>query len=201
MIIATQMMESMITSPSPTRAETNDVANAVMDGADAVMLSAETSVGAYPIQAVEAMGRIISNVEQLGNVYFKGVRPTADSPTFLSDEVCFTAVRMSDHLKATAIVGMTRSGYTAYKVSGFRPRASIFIFTNNHDLLNTLSLVWGVRGFYYDRFESTDKTFQDVQDLLKKEKLVKVGDIIIHTASMPIQEKSRTNTIKISSVS
>lgn len=199
-IIATQMMESMIENSRPTRAEVNDVANAVLDGADAVMLSAETSVGKYPIRAVEIMERIIDDVEQSKGVYFKGLKPSSTSNTFFSDEICFTAVRMSDHLKANCIIGMTTSGYSAIKISSFRPKAFIYIFTNNMALLNTLNLVWGVRGFYYDRFESTDKTFSDVVNILKLNKVVVNGDIVIHTASMPIHKRSRANTIKISVV-
>lgn len=200
-IIATQMMESMITAPTPTRAEANDVANAVLDGADAVMLSAETSVGEYPLKVVAAMEKIVRNVESSGDVYYKGERPVPESPTFLSDEVCFTAVRMSSHLKAKAIVSMTKSGYTGYKIGSFRPMADIFIFTNNLPLLNTLNLVWGVRGFFYDKYSSTDETFNDVIDILKENNFVKKDDIVINTASMPIHEKARTNAIKISTVS
>lgn len=199
-IIATQMMESMIQNPTPTRAEVNDVANAVMDGADAVMLSAETSVGAYPVLVVKAMEKIVRQVEKEKSVYYKGKRPSEDSPSFLSDEVCFTAVRMSAHLNAKAIVSMTRSGYTGYKISSFRPEAKIFIFTNNLPLLNTLNLVWGVRGFFYDKYASTDETFNDVLEILSENEFTQKGDIIINTASMPIHEKSRTNTIKISIV-
>jgi len=199
-IIATQMMESMIENSRPTRAEVNDVANAVLDGADAVMLSAETSVGKYPIKAVQIMERIIDDVEQSKGVYFKGLKPSSNSNTFFSDEICFTAVRMSDHLKANCIIGMTTSGYSAIKISSFRPKAYIYIFTNNMLLLNTLNLVWGVRGFYYDRFESTDKTFSDVVNILKLNKVVVDGDVVIHTASMPIHKRSRANTIKISIV-
>lgn len=196
-IIATQMMESMISSPSPTRAEVNDVANAVMDGADAVMLSAETSVGAYPHLAVRNMQKTIAEAEKTNAPYFKGKRPTDDSPTFLSDEICFTAVRISDHLHAQAIVGMTFSGYTAYKLSAFRPKAMIYIFTGNKRLLTTLSLVWGVRSFYYNGFESTDQSIQDVNYFLLEYGYVDKGDIIINTASMPIQERARTNAIKV----
>ncbi len=199
-IIATQMMESMINSPTPTRAEANDVANAVMDGADAVMLSAETSVGAYPLKVVQAMEKIVRNVEARGDVYYKGVRPSEESPTFLSDEVCFTAVRMSSHLQARAIVSMTRSGYTGYKIASFRPEADIFIFTNNLPLLNTLNLVWGVRGFYYDKYSSTDDTFNDVIEILRENNFVEKDNLVINTASMPIHEKSRTNAIKVSIV-
>ncbi len=146
------------------------------------------------------MHQIIQEVETTDLVYYKGKRPDPSSKTFMSDEVCFTAVRMSDHLNAKAIVGMTRSGYTGYKIASFRPEASIFIFTNNLPLLNTLNLVWGVRGFYYDKFVSTDETFHDILETLQDNKLVKKGDVVINSASMPIQEKSRTNTIKISVV-
>jgi pyruvate kinase len=199
-IIATQMMESMITNPSPTRAEVNDIANAVMDGADAVMLSAETSVGAYPILAVRNMQQTVAEAEKTNAPYYKGKRPDEHSPSFLSDEICFTAVRISDHVKAEAIVSMTFSGYTAYKISSFRPKANIYIFTSNIRLINTLSLVWGVRAFYYKGFDSTDQSIQEVNNALKEKGLVKTNDIVINTASMPIKERSRTNAIKITEI-
>lgn len=199
-IVATQMMESMIVNPTPTRAEVSDVANAVIDGADAVMLSAETSVGAFPIKVVETMEKIVRDVEKDKRVYYKGNKPTSSSDTFISDEICFTAVRMSDHLKAKSIVGMTRSGYSAMEISSYRPMADIYIFTNNKPLLKAMSLVWGVRGFYYDEYVSTDQTFTDVIDVLKSNELVEFGDIVIHTASMPILKKSMANSIKISVV-
>jgi pyruvate kinase len=199
-IVATQMMESMIYNSTPTRAEVSDVANAVIDGADAVMLSAETSVGAFPIKVVETMEKIVRDVEKDRRVYYKGTKPTAESDTFISDEICFTAVRMSDHLKAKSIVGMTRSGYSALEISSYRPKADIYIFTNNEVLLKAMSLVWGVRGFYYNDYISTDQTFTDVIEVLKKNQLVKDGDIVVHTASMPIHKKSMANSIKISIV-
>lgn len=199
-IIATQMMESMIQNASPTRAEINDIANAVMDGADAVMLSAETSVGAYPILAVRNMQKAIAEAEKTNAPYFKGKRPGQQSPTFISDEICFTAVRMSDHMNASAIVSMTFSGYTAYQISSYRPKAPIYIFTSNERLLNTLSLVWGVRAFYYKGFESTDETIRDINQLLKERGLVKSGDLVINTASMPIHERSRTNAVKVTEI-
>ncbi len=199
-IIATQMMESMITNSSPTRAEVNDIANAVMDGADAVMLSAETSVGAFPVLAIKHMQRTIAEAEKTNAPFFKGNRPSDDSPTFLSDEICFTAVRISDHLKASAIVSMTFSGYTAYKISSFRPKAAIYIFTGNQRLINTLSLVWGVRAFYYKNFESTDQSIQDVNDILKEKGLINTGELVINTASMPIKDRPRTNAVKISEI-
>jgi pyruvate kinase len=190
----------MIHDSMPTRAEINDVANAVLDGADAVMLSAETGVGKYPVRVVEVMSSIITDVEKDKRVYFKGKKPNNSSPSFASDEVCFTAVRMSDHLEAKAIVAMTRSGYTGFRVASYRPRASVFIFTDNPSLLTRLSLVWGVRGFYYDEYVSTDQTFQDVTDTLKREGIVRHGDCVINCASMPIHKKQRTNTIKVTFV-
>jgi pyruvate kinase len=199
-IIATQMMESMITDSMPTRAEINDVANAVMDSADAVMLSAETSIGKFPIKVVETMSKIITDVEADRRVYYKGKKPHHSSPSFASDEICFTAVRISDHLHARAIAAMTKSGYTGFKVASYRPEASIYIFTDNRPLLNALSLVWGVRGFYYDKFVSTDETFDDIMSVLKDAGMVKERDYIINCASMPLHKKQRTNTIKVSKV-
>jgi pyruvate kinase len=199
-IIATQMMETMILDSMPTRAEINDVANAVLDGADALMLSAETSVGKYPLRVIEVMSSIITDIENDRRTYFKGVKPTPESPSFASDEICFTAVRMSDHLNAKAIVAMTKSGFTGFRVASYRPQADVFIFTDNKKLLATLNLVWGVRGFYYDRFVSTDDTFQDVVDMLKADGMVKEGEYVINCASMPIHKKQRTNTIKVTLV-
>jgi pyruvate kinase len=199
-IIATQMMESMIVDSMPTRAEINDVANAVLDGADALMLSGETSVGKHPLRVIEIMSSIITDIETDKRTYYKGVKPSPESPSFASDEICFTAVRMSDHLHAKAIVAMTKSGFTGFRVASYRPEANVFIFTDNKKLLATLNLVWGVRGFYYDKFVSTDDTFQDVVDMLKAEGMVKQGEYVINCASMPIHKKQRTNTIKVTQV-
>ncbi|CAI8254127.1 MAG: Pyruvate kinase [Bacteroidetes bacterium MED-G17] len=201
-IIATQMMESMISSPTPTRAEANDVANAVIDGADAVMLSGETSVGKYPLKAVQAVQRIVSSTEENSReVYYKGKKPKDDSEKFLSDEICFTAVRVSDHVKAKAIVTMTHSGYAAQKISSYRPSADLFYFSSNKKILKTLNLVWNLRGFHYNKMVSTDQSIDDVVDILYKEKqLIKKGDLVINTASMPIKKKPRTNTLKITEV-
>lgn len=199
-IIATQMMESMIENPTPTRAEVNDVANAVLDGADAVMLSAETSVGKYPLKTIQMVEKVLGEVEISANPYYKGLKPVKESPTFISDEICFTAVRMSEHLNAKTIVGMTYSGYTGIKVSSFRPNCDIFIFTHNRPVLRTLNLVWGIRGFYYDHEESTDRTISDAIHLLESKGFVKKGDIVINCASMPLSKKQRTNTLKVSVV-
>jgi pyruvate kinase len=199
-IIATQMMESMIDSPTPTRAEASDVANAVMDGADAVMLSAETSVGQFPLETIEAVERIVDTTEQGWNIYYKGLRPDENSPSFLSDEICFTAVRMSDHINAKAIITLTQSGYTAFKIASYRPNCDIFIFTSNRKIFRILSLVWNVRVFYYNKMESTDRTMKDVVKFLKGKKFLSKGDLVVHTASMPIHEKRRTNALKIGKV-
>ncbi|MCX6351332.1 MAG: pyruvate kinase [Bacteroidetes bacterium] len=160
-IIATQMMESMITNPRPTRAETNDVANAVLDGADAVMLSAETSVGAYPLSAIDSMRKIITNVEKEKSIYNVKYKLDNDSPTFLSDALCANAVWISKAVSAKAIISMTKSGYTAFKISSFRPEAHVFIFSDNREMLDAVNLIWGVTGLFYDQFSTTDTTFRD----------------------------------------
>ena len=199
-IIATQMMESMINNARPTRAEASDVANAVMDGADAVMLSAETSVGKYPLEAVGAVRRIVGSTENGWDIYLKGKKPSKSSPTFLSDQICYAAVQISDQISAQAIISLTQSGYTAFKIASYRPKCAIFIFTSNKTIFRLLNPVWNVQVFYYDKMDSTDQTMTDVLNILKEKKLIKVGDLAVHTASMPILSKSRTNALKISRV-
>ncbi|NII85947.1 MULTISPECIES: pyruvate kinase [unclassified Pedobacter] len=196
-IVATQMLESMITTPRPTRAEVNDVANSVLDGADAVMLSGETSVGEFPLIVIETMQKIIQNIEQ-NNYPFnpdKFLKPK--SPSFLSDAICDSACFLAKQTNAVGIVSMTLSGYTAFEISSHRPEALTFIFTSNRALLNAVSLLWGVRGFYYDKWESTDNTIIEVNEFLKSKKLVKQGDIIINTAAIPMEAKGKTNMLKI----
>jgi pyruvate kinase len=199
-IVATQMMDSMISNPSPTRAEATDVANAVLDGADAVMLSAETASGKFPVRVVEYMERIIREAEKHDMPQRKRPIPHVKKRTFLSDVICFNAARSAEEVDAKAIVGMTSSGYTAFMVSSYRPNKQIFIFSNRTQMLATLNLVWGVRCFYYDRFTTTDETFQDVNEILKREGKLAPGDVVINTGSMPIQERRRTNMMKISVV-
>jgi pyruvate kinase len=200
-IIATQMMESMITSYTPTRAEVNDVANAVMDGADAVMLSAETSVGKYPVKVIEMMRKIITQVEELDTIYHKEHTPQIRTITYITDSICYNACSLAHHAQAKALISMTNSGYTAFKLSSHRPKAPILIFTDNRSLLTTLSLVWGVRGYYYDKYESTDQTINDLKDIIKREGIVKNDDLVINIASMPMKEKGRTNMMKLSYIS
>ncbi len=198
-IIATQMMESMIENITPTRAEVNDVANAVLDGADAVMLSGETSVGKYPVEVINAMTNIINDVEKDESLYhFEFTPKDAQINRFITDNVCYNACSLAKRVGAKGIVTMTFSGYTGFKVASFRPKANIFVFTGNKAILRMLSLVWGVKVFYYDKFVSTDDTMNDIKDRLKNDKWVKKNDIIVNIASMPISEKGQSNMMKLS---
>ncbi|GAA5225236.1 pyruvate kinase [Membranihabitans marinus] len=199
-IVATQMMDSMISNPSPTRAEVTDVANAVFDGADAVMLSGETSVGEYPVMTIEMMTKILSEAEKL--LMMKGKRPKAvkGSETYHSDVVCFTAGRMSRTIGAKGIVGFTESGYTAFKVSSYRPDCPIFMFSGNNKTLSILNLVWGIKCFKYDKFTTTDGTIEDVVNILKSKEWISSGDVIINTGAMPLNKRLKTNFCKITIV-
>lgn len=199
-IVATQMMESMIENPRPTRAETNDVANAVMDGADALMLSAETAAGKYPIEVIRSMVRTVASVEKNPNIYFRFREVDLNSSIYINDSLVLAACKLAKDVGAKAIVGMTSSGYTAFKSSSHRPNANIFVFTGNTSLINKMNLVWGTRAYHYDKTDSTDQTIADVEEVLKKEGHVQSGDIFIFLASMPIHERARTNTLKINVV-
>ncbi len=199
-IIATQILDSMTTQSRPTRAETNDVANDVIDGADALMLSGETSVGVHPVKVVSTLHKLIRYVEDQELIYNKNLTPREESETFLSDAICYNACRIAEQVGANGIIGMTRSGYTAFMLASYRPHAKIFIFTDNEALLNILSLCWGVQAFYYDKFVSTDETISDVIDILKDREMINSGDVMINTASMPLYEQGRTNMLKITYV-
>jgi pyruvate kinase len=200
-IVATQMMESMIQDNTPTRAEVNDVANAVLDGADAVMLSAETSVGKHPARVIEVMSAIVKEVETSDKIYHHEEPPVESrEDRYITDSICFNATRLSDRVKASAIITMTFSGYTGFKISSQRPKAEILLFTGNKNILTQMSLVWGVKSFYYDKMVSTDHTIADIKYILKKKKLVKNGDKIIHLASMPMNEQGMTNMLKLDKV-
>ncbi|MCH8554875.1 MAG: pyruvate kinase [Schleiferiaceae bacterium] len=200
-IIATQMMESMIESMSPTRAEVNDVANSILDGADAVMLSGETSVGKYPVHVVKAMRKIISHVEESAATTGKNnVSPKFVNKRYITDSICFNASKIADQVGARAILTMTFSGYTAYRLSSHRPKAKIHVFTANHRILNTLSLVWGVECHYYDNMISTDQTFDEINAYLKDKGRIAKGDLIINIASMPIKDSGMTNMLKLDQV-
>ncbi len=197
-IVATQMMESMITSITPTRAEVNDVANAVLDHADAVMLSAETSVGRFPVEVVQAMNRILLEMETseaMFNVQQPGLE---DNDRMVTDTICMASVRMAAAIDIKAIVTMTHSGYTAFKISSMRPKANIYAFTSNKRILNMLNLVWGVRAEYYDKTVSTDHTIADIKHILRSRKFVEKGDLVVNVASMPIAEQGMSNMLKLS---
>jgi pyruvate kinase len=200
-IIATQIMENMVENIHPSRAEVNDVANSVMDGADALMLSAETSVGKFPVEVIQTMERIISQVEDFEDIYYKHYQPIIENnPRYITDSVLHTACNLAKESNAKAIVAMTQSGYSAYKISSQRPRAKVYIFTNNRSILNTLNLLWGIEGFYYDKYISTDHTIEDIKYYLKKIGKVKEGDLIINTATTPLQDYGKTNMLKLSIV-
>jgi pyruvate kinase len=203
-IIATQMLESMTENAVATRAEVNDVANAVIDGADAVMLSGETSVGKFPLQTVDTMRSIIRDIEvsdynfQSDFNYSKG--NPGDKLRNISDAICAHATQLSEQVEAKAIITMTYSGYNAIKTSSYRPSAFVYAFTNNYSILNKLSLVWGVKAYYYDRGTTTDQTILETKEILKKKKQIKKGDPVISLASMPANGKGMTNMIKLSIV-
>ena len=199
-IVATHMMESMIESPVPTRAEINDVANAILDGADAVMLSGETSVGGYPVKTVQTMRAILDSIEVRGEIFNKTRLADARSESYQSDALCNAACHLAQQVDAKAIIGMTKSGYTAFMIASARPVAPVYIFTDNRPLLNTLNLLFGVHAFYYDGNAGTDETIEDVIDILKLHDFVIPGDLVVNLASMPFYIKGRTNTIKITKV-
>lgn len=199
-IIATQMMESMITNLTPLRAEINDVANSVLDGADALMLSGETSVGQHPVKVIEAMHSIIQRVEESRMAVNYDHPPTEKNERYISDAICHSACLLAKQTGASAIITMTHSGYTAFKLSSYRPNANIFIFTDNKGILRMLNLLWGVRCFYYDKNISTDHTIADIKMILKKKGFIKEGDYIINIASIPLHEKGRANMLKLSAV-
>ena len=199
-IVATQMMETMITSLTPTRAEVNDVANSVMDGADAVMLSGETSVGNYPIQVIEKMTQIIEAVEDSPLIQVPLTPPQVRTKRFITKSICYHAATMANDIKAKAISTLTNSGYTAFQISAWRPSAHILVYTSNKRILTQLNLLWGVNAFFYDKFVSTDDTVEDINHIAKENGYVKKGDILINLAAMPVIEKGMVNTLRISEI-
>ncbi len=199
-IVATQMMESMIQNITPTRAEVNDVANAVLDGADAVMLSGETSIGLFPVQVIKTISNIIEEMEKFGGIYNKEELPDKNNDRFISDSICFNACRLSQRIEAEAILTMSFSGYTAYKIASQRPKSLIYVFTSNTKILTQLNLVWGVKAFYYNKHISTDHTIADIKNLLKENGVLKNGDLVINIASIPLEDMGSSNMLKISYV-
>jgi pyruvate kinase len=199
-IVATQMMETMITSLTPTRAEVNDVANSVMDGADAVMLSGETATGNYPVQVIQKMTQIIEAVEDSPLIQVPQNTPQVRTNRFITKTICHHAALMANVIKAKAICTLTNSGYTAFQISAWRPSAHILVFTSNKRILTQLNLLWGVKSFYYDKRVSTDDTVTDVNAIVKEKGFVKKGDFLINLAAMPIIEKGMVNTLRISEI-
>lgn len=199
-IIATQMMETMITSLTPTRAEVNDVANSVMDGADAVMLSGETSVGQYPVQVIEKMTQILESVENSPLIKVPHDPPHIRTKRYITKSVCYHAAHMANEIKAKAICTLTNSGYTAFQISSWRPESHILVFTSNTRILSQLSLLWGVKAFSYDKFVSTDETIEDINRIAKETGFVQHGDFTINLAAMPISDKGMVNTLRVSEI-
>lgn len=199
-IIATQMMETMISSLTPTRAEVNDVANSVMDGADAVMLSGETSVGSYPVQVIEKMSSIIRSVEDSELITVPQNPPHIKTKRYITKSICYHAANMANEIDAKAISTLTNSGYTAFQISAWRPNAHILVFTDNKRILTQLNLLWGVKAFYYDRNVSTDETIEDVNQFAQEKGYVKEGDMLISLAAMPITNKGMVNTLRVSKI-
>ncbi|MEL0651892.1 pyruvate kinase [Algibacter sp. TI.3.09] len=199
-IIATQMMETMIDSLTPTRAEVNDVANSVMDGADAVMLSGETSVGKYPVEVIRQMSNILKNVEDSELIQVPQLPPHIRTNRYITKSICYHAALMANEIDASAISTLTNSGYTAFQISAWRPSCHILVFTSNKRILTRLSLLWGVRAFYYDKFVSTDETIEDVNAIACKQGYLEVGDMLVSLAAMPIQDKGMVNTLRVSEI-
>ncbi|MFC4816148.1 MULTISPECIES: pyruvate kinase [unclassified Flavobacterium] len=199
-IVATQMMETMITSLTPTRAEVNDVANSVMDGADAVMLSGETSVGNYPVQVIEKMTQIIEAVEDSPLIQVPQKQPQIKTNRYITKHICYHAAILADDIEAKAITTLTNSGYTAFQVSAWRPHAHVLVFTSNKRILTQLNLLWGVHAFFYDKFVSTDDTIDDINAIAYETGYVQKGDILVNLAAMPVVDKGMVNTLRISEI-
>ena len=199
-IIATQMMETMITSMTPTRAEVNDVANSVMDGADAVMLSGETSVGNYPVQVIQKMTQIIVAVEDSPLIQVPQNTPQIKTKRYITKSICQHAANMANVIEAKAICTLTNSGYTAFQISAWRPKSHILVFTSNHRILTQLNLLWGVKSFFYDKFVSTDDTVTDINRMALERGFVEKGDFLINLAAMPVTEKGMVNTLRVSEI-
>ena len=199
-IIATQMMESMIDSMTATRAEVNDVANSVMDGADAVMLSGETSVGEYPVEVIKTITSIIESVEHSDLIIVPQEAPKIRTNRFITKSVCFHAAQIANDVQAKAICTLTNSGYTAYQISACRPKSHVLVFTSNIRILTQLNLLWGVKAFFYDSFETTDKTIEHINAIAGEKGYIDKGDLLINLTAMPIIEKGMVNTLRISSI-
>lgn len=197
-IIATQMMETMIESLTPTRAEVNDVANSVMDGADAVMLSGETSVGKYPVEVINTMSSILTAVENSELIEVPHAAPTIRTKRFITKSICYHAAHLANDIEAKAICTLTNSGYTAYQISAWRPQAHVLVYTSNRKILNQLNLLWGVKAFYYSNLNSTDKTVEEINQIAFEKGYVDKEDMLVNLTAMPIESKGMVNTLRVS---
>lgn len=201
-IVATQMMESMIDRVKPNRSEVTDVANAVLEGADAVMLSGETATGQHPVLVIETMSKIINEIERKAYYYNReqDLTPQPHSPSFLSDAICYNACKIAKDVNAEALIGMTQSGYTGFMLSSYRPKSPLYIFTKEKSLVNQLSLSWGVRAFFYEEEEGLDEIIADQIEILKERGFIKANDVVVNTGSTPVNEHLATNVLKITKV-
>jgi len=199
-IIATQMMETMIESRTATRAEVNDVANSVMDGADAVMLSGETSVGKYPVEVIKSISSILKSVEGSDLIKVPNLPPKIKTKRYITKSICFHASIMANEIGAKAICTLTNSGYTAFQISAWRPMSHILVFTSNRRILSQLNLLWGVKSFFYNTYESTDKTIEQINNIAKKFKYVSKGDFLVNLTAMPLKDKGMVNTLRVSEI-
>ena len=199
-ITATQMLESMIVSPIPTRAEVFDVANAVLDGTDAVMLSAETSVGKFPVEVIKSMSSILMSVEGSKLIKVPNLPPSIKTKRYITKSICYHASIMANEIGAKAICTLTNSGYTAFQISAWRPKSNILVFTSNKRILSQLNLLWGVKSFFYDSYESTDKTVEQINEIAQKFNYVSKGDFLINLTAMPVKSKGMVNTLRVSEV-
>lgn len=202
-IVATQMMESMMERTKPNRSEITDVANAVLEGADALMLSGETAMGKHPILVIETMSKIIMEIENTAYDYNRedSLVPQHHSPSFLSDAICYSAAKLARDLNADALIGMTQTGYTGFMLSSYRPKAPLYVFSKVKELITQLSLSWGVRAFFYDEEESLDEIFFDQMKILKERGYIHFGDVVVNTGSTPVNLHLPTNVVKVTKVS
>ena len=196
-IIATQMMETMITNQVPTRAEVNDVANSIMDGADAVMLSGETSVGEYPMEVIQQMRRIIESVENSPLISIQDEYIQCVNERYITKILCQQAALMANSMNAEVITTLTDSGYTAFHISSWRPTSNILVFSSNRRILAMLNLLWGVKGIYYNRFVSTDQTIEDINTMAHERGYLNEGEYAINITSMPVKQRGMANTVRI----
>ncbi len=199
-IIATQMMETMIENPVPTRAEVNDVANSIMDGADAVMLSGETSVGAHPVECIKTMSKIIKSVEVSPLIKVPQDAPNIRTNRFISKNICHHAASMANDIEAKVISTLTNTGYTAFQISAWRPKSHIVAFTSEKRILGKLNLLWGVRAYFYDRNLDTDGTIEDINEIMLEKGYVTHGDYVINLSSMPVEAKGKVNTLRATQI-